>query len=238
MIAFNISNQSQHHFMHHALVRVLRFTALIERSGPRTIVIVAENDSNENNIIVHFQKLSVLPPVKAITKVPALLHTNVEAREVAAKPYELAFHANLNQRPVWFDFSIDHLCLGSNLATGLFFENTGTVPDPAVEPRWQLGNMPTQLRYVILPDRLAYSRWETLFLNFEALETVIVPREMYLLGSGMFKRHQTATKFLRLLTMVPDESGTEPKLKGIFMAKEEIENLKQMVRSFRFCVET
>jgi 2EXR family len=74
-------------------------------------------------------------PVKAVTTTPALLHTNVEAKEVAAKHYKLAFNDNLKHRPVWFDFSIDILYFNDNLAASCFFERFSMHADPADKPQ-------------------------------------------------------------------------------------------------------
>jgi hypothetical protein len=49
----------------------------------------------------------------ATYKVPVLLHTNFEAREIAMKAYKLSFGLQLHQKPVWFDSGRDTLVMAS-----------------------------------------------------------------------------------------------------------------------------
>jgi hypothetical protein len=53
-------------------------------------------------------------------KVPALLHTNFEAREIAMKVYKRSFGHQLHQKPVWFDCSRDTLIMASCGALEMF----------------------------------------------------------------------------------------------------------------------
>ncbi|KAE9376110.1 hypothetical protein N431DRAFT_454690 [Stipitochalara longipes BDJ] len=99
------------------------------KAGPRRAV---TSTADKNNSIMTICSVShPKPHVEANATSPELLHTNAEAREVATKHYKLAFNVNLNQRPIWFDFSTDILYLSDRLAATFFFEEfkSSTYPD-------------------------------------------------------------------------------------------------------------
>lgn len=65
--------------------------------------------------LTNFEQITASYPI------PALLHTNKEARDVAFKAYDQAFSENLGGKPVFFDWTRDGLAFGSATAAKEFY---------------------------------------------------------------------------------------------------------------------
>jgi hypothetical protein len=80
------------------------------------------SDGDERELLPGTKRRSRVPMPKRPTwqyelcasyKVPVLLQTNLEVREIAIKVYKPSFGHQLHQKPVWFDSSRDILIMGS-----------------------------------------------------------------------------------------------------------------------------
>lgn len=75
------------------------------RTTARTIGFIAENNGH----------------IRALAKIPALLHVNRETREEALKRYQLCFSEICGGKPVYIDFSIDRLYMYTGETFRSFF---------------------------------------------------------------------------------------------------------------------
>jgi hypothetical protein len=89
--------------------------------GPRVIQIdtddVEEYVTRSRNVSVSWWYI-----VKAITQVPAILHTTAESRKIALQPYKLCFGEHLDGKQVNFDQKCDIMYITNSEATGSFFQ--------------------------------------------------------------------------------------------------------------------
>ncbi|KAE9376109.1 hypothetical protein N431DRAFT_454689 [Stipitochalara longipes BDJ] len=89
---------------------------------PCTITI----QSSKRDIVQWALGRSGFNPAKCIaitTKPPALLHINIEARQVALGAYKLSFDSHLRKGPIWFNPESDSLFIKDTEAFQVFFPN-------------------------------------------------------------------------------------------------------------------
>ena len=84
------------------------------------LMIWKESDLEPQIVTIHHDKLC--DHAAASYKLDPLLHTNREAREVARAIRKLEFSANLDGRPVYFDFARDAIVFTDRRALKMFFQ--------------------------------------------------------------------------------------------------------------------